>query len=175
MKRFLAAALILTPSVALAHPGHGFGFDSGVLHPFSGADHLLAMVGVGVWAAQQVRGRWALPLTFVTAMAAGFGLGLPLPVEPMILASVVLLGLAVTLALRAPLAVTLPLVAVMGLAHGTAHGAEGSGMGFALGMIAATAALHAIGAALGLTLNRAALRVTGAVTLLAGLGLVVGG
>ena len=33
---------------ALAHPGHE---ASGFLHPFTGMDHLLAMVGVGMWAA----------------------------------------------------------------------------------------------------------------------------
>jgi urease accessory protein len=175
MKKLLALAL-LTPTAAMAHPGHGFGFDAGVLHPLTGADHLLAMVGVGLWAAQQTTHRWALPAAFLAAMVAAYALPLLMvAVEPMILASVILLGLAVSLALRAPLRVTVPLVALMGLAHGTAHAAEGTGTTFALGMIATTAALHALGAALGLTLNRLALRLTGALTLLAGLGLAMAG
>ena len=179
MKRILPLLLILTPTVAVAHPGHDFGPYAGLLHPFTGADHMLAMVGVGLWAALQTRARLALPLAFLTAMTLGFvlaAMGWTLPAtEPLILASVILLGAAVTLSLRAPLALTLPLVALFGLAHGAAHGTEGSGPAFALGMLAATAALHGAGAALGLTLNRMTLRLAGAATLIAGLGLAFTG
>jgi urease accessory protein len=101
------------------------------------------------------------------AFAPGLG-ALTGAVEPMVLASVILLGAAVALALRAPLMIALPLVALMGLAHGAAHGLEGSGAGFGLGMLAATAALHGLGLALGLTLNRATVRLSGALALLAG-------
>ncbi len=138
------------------------------------------MTGVGLWAALQTgASRWALPVTFLIAMATGFSLatlGFALPaVEPMILASVILLGAAITLHLRAPLTTTLPLIALMGLAHGAAHGSEATGPTFALGMLAATATLHATGAALGLTLSRLTLRLAGAATLLAGLGLALAG
>jgi len=103
MKKLLTTALILSPTVALAHPGHGFGLDAGVMHPLTGADHLLAMVGVGLWAAQQQgRARWALPLAFLTAMAAGFGFAVPV-VEPMVMTSVILLGLTGALTLLAGL------------------------------------------------------------------------
>ncbi|MGV8986557.1 MAG: HupE/UreJ family protein [Cypionkella sp.] len=184
MKRILSTLpMLLIPSVALAHPGHGFGFEAGALHPFTGADHLLAMTGVGLWAAVLGgKARWALPATFLTAMALGgyvamhSGLGaLADAVEPAILASVILLGAVVALALRAPLLMALPLVAVFGLAHGAAHGAEGLGLGFGLGMLAATAALHGAGLALGLTLNRASVRIAGAMALLAGLTLAFAG
>ncbi|MEO8244434.1 MAG: HupE/UreJ family protein [bacterium] len=180
MKRILTLALALFPTAALAHPGHGSGFDAGLLHPLAGADHLLAMTGVGLWAAlQQGASRWALPLSFLTAMACGFvlaNLGLTLPAtEPMILASVFLLGAAITLTLRVPLAATLPLIALFGLAHGAAHGSEGSGPTFALGMLAATAVLHSLGVGVGLTLNRFSLRLAGGATLFAGLGLAFAG
>ena len=179
MKRILPLLLILSPSAALAHSGHDFGSYAGVLHPFTGADHLLAMLGVGLWASLQTKARLALPLTSLTAMAAGFGLaasGVTLPAtEPLILASVILLGAAVALSLRAPLALTLPLVALFGLAHGSAHGTAGSGPAFALGMLGATAVLHGAGAALGMVLNRITLRLAGAVTLIAGLGLAITG
>jgi urease accessory protein len=182
MKRILASLpLLLLPSVALAHPGHGLGFEAGALHPFTGADHLLAMTGVGLWAATLGgRAKYALPLAFLAAMAAGAvlvpGLGtLTSTVEPMVLASVFLLGGAVALTLRVRLAFALPLVALMGLAHGAAHGTEGSGAGFGLGMLAATAALHGLGLGLGLTLNRAALRISGAVAFLAGVTLAFAG
>ena len=77
MKRLLTLALILSPSVALAHPGHGTGFLAGLDHPYSGMDHMLAMVAVGLWAAV-IGGRaiWALPLAFVSAMLAGGALGM---------------------------------------------------------------------------------------------------
>ena len=43
-------ALALLPQAALAHPGHGVatGAEAGFLHPLMGADHILAMVAVGL-------------------------------------------------------------------------------------------------------------------------------
>ena len=127
MKHLLMiAAFVLAPSAALAHPGHGFGLQAGFLHPLTGTDHLLAILGVGLWAAiLGGRARWALPAGFLTAMALGSALAMTLglgaaaaAVEPAIIASVILLGAVVALALRAPLAVALPLVGLFGLAHG---------------------------------------------------------
>jgi len=183
MKRIIpTATLLLIPSVALAHPGHATGLLAGFGHPFTGADHLLAMLGVGLWAAiLGGKARWALPATFLTAMALGgafamtLGLGvLAAAVEPAILASVILLGAAVALALRAPLALALPMVALFGLAHGAAHGTEmvGNGLVFGAAMLAATACLHGLGLALGLSLNFRLARVLGSATTVAGLALV---
>ena len=56
MKRFTvptALLLLLASGTALAHPGHDGGLAAGLAHPFTGLDHLLAMVAVGLWAAQQ--------------------------------------------------------------------------------------------------------------------------
>lgn len=176
-----ALPLMLIPSIALAHPGNGFGLQAGFLHPFSGADHLLAMLGVGLWAAiLGGRARWALPAGFLGAMAIGgaFAMNLGLgaaaqAVEPAIIASVILLGAVVALALRAPVAMALPLVGLFGLAHGAAHGAEmvGNGMAFGAAMLTATALLHGAGLALGLTLNGKIARALGGVTAAAGLAL----
>ena len=178
MKRVLFLLPFVIPSVAMAHPGHGFGLAAGLAHPFSGADHLLAMIGVGLWAAKLGgKARLALPAAFLVAMAFGaaFVPALGGLVEPLVLASVIVLGAVVALALRAPLAVSLPLVAAMGLAHGAAHGMEGAGAGFGLGMLAATAALHGLGLTLGLTLTRTNLRLSGLVALLAGVTLAFAG
>ncbi len=182
MKRILTALpLLLAPSVALAHPGHGFGLEAGFLHPFTGTDHLLAMVGVGLWAAiLGGRARWALPVGFLSMMALGGALAMTLglgtaaaTVEPAIIASVILLGAVVALALRAPLAMALPLVGLFGLAHGAAHGVEmvGNGLAFSTAMLTATALLHIAGLALGLTLNGRFARALGGATALAGLAL----
>ena len=177
----IAAAAALAPGMLLAHPGHGTGFPGGILHPLMGADHLVAMVGVGLWAASLGgRARWALPATFLSLMALGAGLAMqgalgPLiaAVEPMILVSILLLGAVVTLSLRAPLALVLPLVALFGAAHGAAHGAEGVGTGFAMGMLATTAALHVAGLAFGLLANQTALRLAGAAVLTTALVMAV--
>ena len=63
-KSLYALALFLTPAVAFAHPGHDHaGLLAGLAHPVFGLDHLLAMLAVGLWAAQQQgAARWALPL-----------------------------------------------------------------------------------------------------------------
>ncbi|MDF2796124.1 MAG: protein hupE [Pseudomonas orientalis] len=108
-KLFAAAALLLAPALAFAHPGHGDnGLVAGISHPLGGLDHLLAMVAVGLWAAQQKgNARWALPCAFVGTMLIGGMLGfegLHLPaLESGIAASVLALGLAVALAVRPPL------------------------------------------------------------------------
>lgn len=184
-KRFTTAALLL-PQAALAHPGHSEGsqFLSGLAHPVGGADHLLAMVALGLLAAQ-IGGRaiWALPLAFVGSMIAGglagFG-GLPFPgVEPMILASVIVLGALVAMAARLPLAMLLPGVALFGFAHGWAHGAEGPTAGlavYALGFAIATMALHLTGIAIGKLLEHGTLlRGLGGGTAVAGLALAMVG
>ena len=78
LKRILGAmALLLTPAIAFAHPGHGDnGLIAGISHPIGGLDHLLAMLAVGLWAAQQQgAARWALPCTFVGTMLIGGLLG----------------------------------------------------------------------------------------------------
>ena len=179
MKRLLILAVFIAPSAAVAHPAHATGDFAGLLHPLTGPDHLLAMLGVGLWATQQTQNRLALPLTFLTAMVAGFAaasLGLTLPAfEPLILASVILLGAATAMALRASLTIALQLIILFGLAHGAAHGSEGAGPTFALGMLAATAALHATGAIFGMTLNRRMMRLAGGATLIAGVGLAITG
>lgn len=175
--------LILLPGLAAAHTGeHAGGFLSGAAHPLGGADHVLAMLAVGLWAAQAGgRALWAAPSVFLFAMLAGAGLGfagIPFPaVEPVILASAIVLGAAVALALRPPLPMALAAVAVFGLAHGHAHGAEGPAAGLALyaaGFAVATAALHAAGILLGVALSRG-VRVVGGLTAAAGVALAFAG
>lgn len=184
-KLSIMTAATLLPQIALAHPGHEHGqFIGGLSHPVGGADHLLAMVALGLLAAQ-IGGRtlWALPCAFVGAMIAG-GVagyaGLPFPgVEPMILASVIILGALIAMAARLPLTVMLPGVALFGFAHGWAHGAEGPAQGlapYAIGFAVATMALHLAGIGAGRLLQRGALlRGLGGGTAVAGLALAMVG
>jgi urease accessory protein len=163
-KLLLSLGLIAVPLMASAHPGHGFEvpFLDGLGHPVGGADHILAMVAVGLWAAVTGgRARWAMPIMFVGAMILGgimgwSGVGVP-AVEPMIVASIVLLGIAAALAWQPPLLVALAGIAVFGLLHGHAHGAEGSQAGlvsFGLGFGISTTALHLTGLLIGTGLIR---------------------
>ena len=158
----LTLAVTVLPVMAFAHSGGYFGFVAGLSHPLGGADHVLAMVAVGLWAALTGgRAIWAMPLAFLSAMAAGGGMGVagwPFPaVEPMILASIVILGLAAALALRVPLTVAVTGIAVFGLAHGHAHGAEVEGgdfLAFGAGFVLSSAALHLAGLTAGLVMGR---------------------
>lgn len=159
-------AALLMPVAALAHGGHGVAtapFLDGLTHPLGGADHVMAMLAVGIWAvlaaAQgQRHAIWTLPLAFLVAMlagglAGGAGIGLP-AVEPMILASIVVIGAAGALTLRLPQSVAVLIVAMFGAFHGHAHGLEGPSSGlvsYAAGFVLATAALHLAGIALART------------------------
>jgi urease accessory protein len=185
MKKFalLLAALLLSPALAHAHTGVGNanGFAHGFGHPLFGLDHLLAMVAIGLWAAQ-IGGRalWAVPLSFVSVMAVGGALGiagLPVPfVEQGIATSVLLLGLLIAFAVRMPLGFSIPLVALFAICHGHAHGAEmpvsASGFTYAIGFMLATAALHGIGVGAGIFTQRQTaapvLRAAGAAIAVAG-------
>jgi len=123
-------ALLLLPGVALAHDGgHSSGLMAALLHPFSGIDHLLALLAVGLWAAQQPpRQCWPLPAGFLLALLFGAALaiaGTALPlVEAGIGVSLLLVGLLVATALRLPTLVSTLLVGSFALFHGYAHGAE---------------------------------------------------
>jgi urease accessory protein len=168
LPRTLGATALLLALMApplWAHPGAGAGVFHGLAHPLAGTDHLLAMLAVGLWAAQGDRQRvWLLPLAFVLGMIGGgvlgmSGVGLP-AVEAGILMSVVLLGALIALALRPPLVAGVLLVALFGLFHGHAHGTEMplgiSGLTYAAGFTAATAMLHAAGAAAVIFVKRSA-------------------
>lgn len=161
----LALSFAAFASPAAAHPFHGAGtgFAAGIAHPFLGLDHLLAMMAVGVWAAQ-IGGRalWVVPLSFVGTMLAGgvLGLaGLTLPyVEPMVAASVLALGLLVSSGWKTGAAPGALLVAFFAVFHGLAHAAElpleASAVTYALGFALATAALHAAGIGAGAGLRK---------------------
>lgn len=174
IRRTILAGLGLATSAAFAHTGemgHAHGADAftsfaqGALHPLTGLDHLAAMVSVGLWSALTARdgsrAMWTAPAAFAMTLLVGalLGLaGLSLPgVEPMIAASLLVMGLLVSTRTALPTVAGGALVAVFALFHGLAHGAElGGGQGTAAlaGMVISTAALHAVGIALGLALRR---------------------
>jgi urease accessory protein len=157
------------------------GFLSGLKHPISGLDHVIAMIAVGLWGAQLgVPALWLLPVAFPLVMAFGGMLGLMgvhLPgVEIGIAASAILLGVAVMLEFRPKLAVATVLVGIFAIFHGHAHGtelpADQSGLFYSMGFVLATGCLHGVGIAFG-TVHRwnwgkAAVRIAGTAIALVG-------
>jgi urease accessory protein len=182
----LSALGLLTPVLARAHPlpGEAHGFASGFNHPLHGSDHILAMIAVGLWAAQLGgRSRWLVPAAFVTLMAVAGALGMAgfrLPmVETGILISILALGLLIALAVRLPVVAAMTVAGVFAIFHGHAHGVEipstASAPAYGLGFVVATAALHALGIGLGLLAQKRVtapiLRYAGVAIALAGVGL----
>ncbi len=182
--RCLALAAFVIPVLAQAHPGHEgheltWDFTSGAAHPFSGWDHLLAMIAVGLWSAQLGgRNRWLVPAAFVGVMTLGAifsyaGFALP-GVEQGIAASVLALGLLIAAAVRLPSVAALAIVSGFALFHGLAHGAEmpasASGLGYSIGFVASTILLQLSGLGLGLALKNQekAVRFAGCAVALAG-------
>ena len=150
---------VLYAGIAAAHPGHGdLAFFTGLLHPLTGLDHLLAMLAVGLWAglrdpqAGSSPSALLLPGLFVTGAALGTALGLAgvlhASIETAVAASLLPLGMALLLGAdrRHPLA--LLGIALCGLFHGGAHGNELAGVGGTgaiAGFLGGTALMHAAG------------------------------
>lgn len=187
---FITLAAILIPDLAQAHVAQGNlgSILAGLGHPFSGTDHILVMVAIGIWASQLGRRAvFILPVAFPLIMTLGafFGvIGVPFPaVEAGIALSAVFLGAAVLLKFRANLRIAVPLIAIFGLLHGHAHGSElapeQNALLFGAGFIAGTGLLHAVGIAFGLIRGRrwgnVALRSVGAGVLAGGFALLWAG
>ena len=153
----LSTLLVLATAPAFAHGGHE---ASGFLHPFSGLDHLVAMVGVGLWAAllasRRPAARFAVPGAFLVMMAvgaaAGFaGIKLPL-VEAALAASVFAVGVLIVGAVRMPVAWAMGVAGLFAVFHGYAHAIEApaeAGGAYILGFLAASALLQGVGLGLG--------------------------
>jgi urease accessory protein len=151
----------LLPIPAAAHMGTGLpgGFESGFIHPFSGIDHLLAMVLVGLWGAFLGRPMiYVLPVIFAAMMVAGAIMGMflvPLPPEEIGIAlSVLVLGGCIALSVRAPVWAACVVVAIFAVFHGYAHGKElpsaAGPVAYSVGFVLATGSLHVSGICLGL-------------------------
>lgn len=164
---FAAATLAATTvsTAALAHTGVGAtaGFTAGFGHPMGGLDHILAMVGVGLFA-WMLKGRalWLVPAAFVAMMAVGGVLGVlqvPVPmVELGIVLSIVVIGGLVALGKSIPVAAAMAIVGVFAVFHGHAHGTEMpetmSGLSYGIGFMVATALLHAAGIGAGFAIGK---------------------
>jgi len=163
---FFAATGLLCAPAAFAHTfgAHGAGFAEGLAHPFLGLDHLLAILAVGVWAAQLGGAAlWRVPAAFLAALVAGawladFFVDAAVWLETAIGASVLALGLLLAFAPRLPTWTAMLAVALFASFHGCAHGLEmpqaATPVAYGLGFLSATASLHLLGVVLGLALGR---------------------
>jgi urease accessory protein len=172
----LMVYLVWAPS-AQAHveQGQAVGFVTGLEHPWSGLDHVLAMIAVGLWGAQLGNPAiWVLPITFPMVMSFGAMMGLlgiPLPgIEIGIALSAILLGAMVLGEVKPKLFVAAIMVGIFAIFHGHAHGTElpagQSGLLYSMGFVIATGVLHGIGIVIGLIhrwpAGKLALRAAGA-------------
>jgi urease accessory protein len=149
------------------------------MHPFSGLDHLLAMICVGLWGAflgpPLIH---ALPVIFPAIMVGGAALGmLGVPVPPVeigIALSVLVLGACIALAVQAPVWAASLIVAAFSVFHGYAHGKElpsaADPIGYSAGFTLATGLLHVFGIGIGCLRNR-----PGGAVAIRTLGAVIGG
>jgi urease accessory protein len=164
---------------AFAHPGH---VDSGFLHPLTGPDHVLAMIGAGMWAAflaaRKPAAALGVPLAFMVMMAFGAGAGfagIKLPFsEAGVIASIFMLGGLVLVGVRVPTATAMLIVGWFAMLHGYSHALEaptGNPGGYMLGFLTATALLQGLGLGLGWVVQK----LTGNLGLQALGGLVMAG
>ncbi|WP_440026965.1 HupE/UreJ family protein [Chromobacterium amazonense] len=154
--------MALLPGLALAHIGsdagihHGTAFFMGFVHPFTGLDHFAAMLAVGIWSVLATRQVWAMPFAFAGLLLVGgligfTGVAVPV-VEPMIAASLLVLGLMVCARVRLALPWGLAVVGLFALFHGIAHGSElpaAQAVAALSGMALGTMILHIAGMAIG--------------------------
>jgi len=183
MKTKLLLLGLVLPGIASAHTVNGdvSGLMHGLMHPLSGIDHLLAMLAVGLWAAQMGnKARWALPCCFVVVVALGAMVGIAgfsLPwTEQGIVLSVLVFGVLVSGAWKLPLALSLPVVGSLAVFHGLAHGSEMpttmNSLDYMMGFSIATALLHMAGISLVLLFRKADIE---PLSRLAGTAIALGG
>lgn len=173
----LSALSMFWPEVSFAHVerGQAAGFITGLEHPWSGLDHILAMIAVGIWGAQLGNpALWLLPVTFPVVMSCGAMMGLlgvPLPgIEVGIALSALIFGTMIMGELKPHIAIAAIMVGFFAIFHGHAHGTElpagQSGMLYSIGFVIATGCLHGLGICTGLIhrwpTGQVALRVCGA-------------
>jgi urease accessory protein len=153
---FTFFALMLMPVFAHAHSGGEYlhGFIAGFSHPFSGIDHIIAMVAVGVWAKQRGgNSLFLLPFSFVVLMTLAALIGMSgiavAGTETGIMVSNAALIALLLISSRLSTAVSIVIVGFFALFHGISHGVEMplaiESLSYMIGFIMATSLLHGAG------------------------------
>ncbi len=191
----LAALLMLTMAATTvhAHPGHPHPYDEvdefdspplaeAVMHPFTGLDHLVAALAVGVlaWSMGRRQGG-VMAMIYLGSLALGWGLarmGLHVPMlEQGIALSIVAVGVVLLLQARASTLVKGAALMAMGVWHGGAHGLEMPTVAPALGLLLGTGLAVALGVLMAVISQKMTpvpyTRFAGATAVLVGVMLVV--
>lgn len=143
----VALFVLFSGAQAGAHPGHEHpveevdefdleAFFFAAAHPFTGLDHLIAMLAVGALASG---GRRGVGIAFGGAVGVGFVMGLVSP--PWLLGlSLVVIGCFILKGVPMTRAWLYIFVAMIGFLHGGAHADGMSGLAAGAGLFAATMA-----------------------------------
>ncbi len=156
----LGIGCCILPFSSFAHSEiNGSSILSGMLHPISGPDHLLAMLSVGmISTVMGGRNIWLIPSAFVSAMIVGGLLGIagiPVPfAEVGIGISSLILGLAIAFISKGfSTVLTFAFVFCFGIFHGNTHGLEMPKMAtpffYTIGFLLVTIFIHIVGLFLG--------------------------
>ncbi|WP_428737236.1 HupE/UreJ family protein [Sulfurimonas sp.] len=160
-------ALLALSAMAFGHTStlESGGFSSGFLHPISGLDHILAMVGVGMVAYASAKNGYLLLVAFMGAMLIAATIGFAgvefAYVEEGILLSIAAVFALIGFARKMSMAVIFFIIAFFGMFHGFAHGAEfqsGSFLAYMAGFSTSTLLLHISGIALAYIYAQTAMR-----------------
>lgn len=160
-------ALLALSAMAFGHTTtlESGGFGSGFLHPVSGLDHILAMVGVGILAYASAKKGTALLVAFMGAMVVSAALGFSgvefAYTEEGILLSIAVVFTLIGFAKKISYGVMVSIVAFFGMFHGFAHGAEfqsGSFLSYMAGFSTSTLLLHISGIALAYAYAKTAMK-----------------
>ena len=164
--RLIALALGLLPAAAMAHPGHYHppgeedefdAISSGIMHPLSGADHILLSLAAGWIAFMPGASKARLPFAaFLLTMMAGAWTGRVLQgmagLEVMIAATLMVAGAVFLFGQKFKRLVITVAISAAGFVHGFAHGSETpaqtSFTAYACGFLVGTAILMGIGCAI---------------------------
>lgn len=152
--------LLLFPALAHAHPGHA-GHEGdigwGLAHPFTGLDHLLAALALGLWAGLHDRNSRWLPVAafLVGAMLGIFGglfSGTFTGLETALAATVILFSASLTGGFRVSTPLACGVAGACAFIHGWAHGAEATFAGgiasYCTGVLLGTALICVTGVAM---------------------------
>lgn len=147
INQLLAIAICLLPTLCHAHEIGAYhphadaiaALMEGTTHPFTGIDHLFGMLAVGFWGAWANHHRLTPSVSFTIALVWGACLGLSeiaLPtIEPMVAASLCIVGLLLASKTRLSAPAGLVVAGLIGVFHGAAHGVELAGPHHALSLV----------------------------------------
>lgn len=132
----LAFISLVWSELAEAHPAlnHVDNFAQGMIHPFTGWDHITAMIALGIWVAQRrIRYPWILLLSFAIGMVqarfAAMGAFYGSFLETVLTTSIIFFGLIISGLIQLPATISFGILCIAMFFHGQLHGIEVPGKG----------------------------------------------